>query len=150
MSEYDQAWLDQMNRPCLDPTHERMPDPARPGRTRCRTCKQAIVRKSLAKARKRDRDAVLAAYGGVCACCGEHRDVFLSIDHVDGNGAAHRRELAGGKRRAGTGNTIYRWLCKQGFPAGFQILCFNCNFAKHRLGECPHETERKDHGQLAR
>ena len=31
-----------------------------------------------------------------------------------------------------------RWLKRNGYPAGYQVLCFNCNFAKHRKGACPH------------
>jgi hypothetical protein len=37
---------------------------------------------------------------------------------------------------------LYRWLVKNNFPKEFQILCHNCNFAKFRLGTCPHETAR--------
>jgi hypothetical protein len=33
---------------------------------------------------------------------------------------------------------LHRWLKNSGYPPGFQVLCFNCNFAKHRKGQCPH------------
>lgn len=78
---------------------------------------------------------VIAAYGGECACCGETAPEFLTIDHIDGGGKAHRRELAG------YGRAIYRWLKAQGFPQdGFQLLCWNCNCAKGFYGTCPHVT----------
>ena len=80
------------------------------------------------------REQVLAHYGTVCACCGEHRYEFLAIDHVDGNGAAHRRQI--GKSR------MDRWLAKSGFPSGFQVLCHNCNMAKGLYGACPHQKRR--------
>src|SRR5215831_16053532 len=32
------------------------------------------------------RQIILKAYGGQCACCGEHRPEFLSIDHVNKDG----------------------------------------------------------------
>lgn len=66
-----------------------------------------------------------------CACCGESWPIFLGIDHLDGQGARHREEV-------GRGAELHRWLKKTGYPSGFQVLCFNCNFAKHRKGQCPH------------
>jgi hypothetical protein len=78
---------------------------------------------------------VLNAYGGpVCACCGETLLEGLTIDHVNGDGAKHRRELGtslGGSR-------FYSWLKKHGYPAGFQVLCFTCNVAKGTGDHCPH------------
>lgn len=72
-----------------------------------------------------------------CVCCGEAEIGFLSIDHIYGGGNRHRRELKG-KR----GVNFYRWLKQNGYPSGFQVLCFNCNFAKgHSLERvCPHIT----------
>jgi hypothetical protein len=77
--------------------------------------------------------AAYAAYGGYCcACCGETQPEFLCIDHVNNDGYLHRSVM-----RAGM---LYRWLKDQGYPPGFQILCFNCNQGK-RLngGVCPHK-----------
>jgi hypothetical protein len=74
------------------------------------------------------------AYGGACACCGEREPAFLTIDHLDGGGCEHRRELK-------TKN-IYRWLVRNKFPAGFQVLCWNCNLAKHHCGVCPHQLSK--------
>ena len=68
-------------------------------------------------------------YGGKCACCGENRDYFLAIDHINNDGAEHRRTVC-------TSN-IENWLFKNGWPEGFQVLCHNCNAAKYRFGECP-------------
>ena len=77
---------------------------------------------------------VYEAYGGFkCACCGETEEAFLSIDHVNNDGAEHRRQV---DRRG-----LYKWLEKQGFPPGYQVLCMNCNFGKARSGGvCPHVT----------
>lgn len=76
------------------------------------------------------RAEALAAYGNRCACCGETHPVFLAIDHVDGNGSAHRKEV-------GHAASFWAWLRREGYPEGFQVLCFNCNWAKWR-GGCPH------------
>lgn len=82
---------------------------------------------------------VFEHYGGVpshCACCGETCPEFLAIDHINGGGAAHRREL-GNK----TGMNFYRYLRQLGFPAGYRVLCHNCNSARGIYGQCPHERE---------
>jgi hypothetical protein len=86
---------------------------------------------------RRTRADVLAAYGGRCECCGETQSEFLSIDHIDGGGAEHRASI----RRT----TMYAWLRQQGYPRdNFQLLCMNCNFAKGKYGNCPHEVARYD------
>lgn len=80
---------------------------------------------------KRMQDAAIDAYGGFCACCGETERTFLQLDHVNDDGAAHRRELKG--RR------LAPWLRKMGYPDGFRVLCANCNFGRHlNGGVCPH------------
>ena len=75
-----------------------------------------------------------------CACCGERAIQFLTIDHISGSGRAHRRELA---ETAGVkpGSDFYRWLKRSGFPAGYRVLCFNCNCAHGMFGYCPHDRE---------
>lgn len=86
--------------------------------------------------RERVKDAVFAAYGGyVCVCCGETEKRFLTIDHINNDGAKHRKEIG---FRGGIG--IHLWLCKNAFPEGFQVLCFNCNHGKQlNGGTCPHK-----------
>lgn len=82
------------------------------------------------------RTQVFEAYGGYkCACCGETEPLFLSIDHIDNNGAEERKLGL----YSGSGYGFYRWLRKSGFPPGYQVLCMNCNTGKHRNGGvCPH------------
>ena len=70
-----------------------------------------------------------------CACCGESERDFLVIDHVAGHGNEHRRKTFG---RIQGGWQIYKWLIDQGFPSGFQVLCFNCNASKGKHGLCAH------------
>ncbi len=82
---------------------------------------------------------VLGHYGATplrCACCGDSHIEFLTLDHVNNDGAAHRKEIGAGQ--------IYDWLIDNGFPAGFQVLCMNCNFAKGKSRDhvCPHQLER--------
>jgi hypothetical protein len=79
---------------------------------------------------------IIEEYGGKCVCCGENRFEFLTIDHINGDGKQHRKELGA--------NMLYNWLKKNNFPKdNFQLLCMNCNFAKGHFGKCPHEIERE-------
>jgi hypothetical protein len=87
---------------------------------------------------------VMDAYGGVCACCGEAELVFLTIDHIDDNGAEHRREMAAERNSnySQAGARTYRWLRDHDFPDGYQVLCANCNCGKQwNGGVCPHEMQ---------
>lgn len=108
--------------------------------------KRALIKIRVSATRKAraldDRFAALAKYGPGCQCCGEDREPFLLIDHVDGGGNAHRQEIVRSKHsgRAGGGPNLYRWLRLNGYPGGFQVLCANCNMAKDRPGGCPHQA----------
>lgn len=112
-------------------------EPIEPGK-HCLRCR-AINRKKDRKKHGKLRAEVLAAYGGTCKCCGETQPEFLQVDHVNNNGASHRRELFGGNKN-GCGLRFYTWLRRQKFPQQeYQLLCANCNRAKHHYGVCPHQ-----------
>lgn len=90
------------------------------------------------------RREVFSAYGGMkCNCCGETEETFLTLDHVNNDGAAHRRELTGRTGKvSGAPSSTYRWLKKNNYPSGFQVLCMNCNFSKARNGGvCAHKAQ---------
>ena len=79
--------------------------------------------------------AVISHYSNLtnkCLCCGEPDIRFLTIDHINGNGNKHRRQ-----------NKIVdlaRWLIRNNYPEGYQILCFNCNAGRSiNKGICPHK-----------
>lgn len=112
----------------------------------CKTCHKGAVRKSrwtdIEKSRARERAGnqkirmlVLERYGGSppkCACCGEGRIEFLSLDHTNGGGLKHRREVGGGAY-------VWRWCKKNNFPEGFRVLCHNCNLSLGFYKRCPHQ-----------
>jgi hypothetical protein len=81
------------------------------------------------------RAQVLAAYGQTCACCGEREEAFLQIDHVNGGGREHRRQI-------GNDIAIYRAVRDEGFPPTYRLLCANCNFVSRFGRSCPHEEAR--------
>ncbi len=80
---------------------------------------------------------VIKAYGGKCKCpggCSVTEIDWLTIDHIDGGGIRHRKELKM------LGQSFYRWLRDHGFPKKeFRLLCYNCNMSRGHLGKCPHE-----------
>ena len=106
----------------------------------CASCLQTAAensRKNRPQQRQELKDEVFRAYGGQCACCNEDEPLFLTIDHINGDGAAHRREV-------GTqgGTHFYSWLKREGYPSGYQILCYNCNAGRYQNGGvCPHKKE---------
>jgi len=79
---------------------------------------------------------VIDAYGGKCKCCGETRREYLTIDHVNGDGRKHNREMG-----FSSPNGLYRWLRQNNYPEGFQVLCFNCNCGKGNYTVCPRDKE---------
>jgi hypothetical protein len=109
-------------------------EPAIEGKVQGAQC-QAKQRKRARRLAEKRRRAVIIHYGGKCACCPEATFEFLEIDHINNDGAAHRKKI-------GMGNT-YKWLIANNYPPGFQVLCSNCNHAKGRYGICPHELVRQ-------
>ena len=88
------------------------------------------------KARDRAlKQEVIDVYGGRCECCGETLLEFLTIDHINNNGAEHRA-------RVGKGRGVYKDIKAQGYPEGqYRVLCFNCNISRGFYGYCPHRPE---------
>ena len=105
----------------------------------CETCKLA-ARKVRTTKKLRLKHAAISYYGGKCACCKLDDFPFLTIDHINNDGAVHR------KANKIIGRLIYNWLKKNNYPAGFQVLCFNCNSAKSIFGVCPHQREQANVG----
>lgn len=69
----------------------------------------------------------------LCACCGESNYDFLTLDHMDGGGVKHRKEVGA--------SNLPNWLKKNDYPEGYQVLCYNCNCGRQRnAGICPHQN----------
>lgn len=114
------------------------------GRKMCQPCNSDSIARNR-DLRNRLRDAAIKRYGGyVCKCCGEDEPLFLHIDHINNDGASHRRELRKklGLKYSLSSSRFYRWLKQNSYPEGFQVLCANCNLGKARNGGiCPHKTQ---------
>jgi 5-methylcytosine-specific restriction endonuclease McrA len=72
------------------------------------------------------RDLVFSHYGKACNICGSTNN--LSLDHKDGTGAQHRKELFGHKNAAGS--NFYHWVVTNSYPENLQTLCTTCNGLK--------------------
>ena len=93
------------------------------------------VRRATRQSEHRLKVEVLTHYSNsklACVICGESRLACLSIDHINGGGSQHRRELK--KRSQG----FYRWLRNENYPEGYQTLCMNCQFIKKIENEEQH------------
>lgn len=104
--------------------------------TLCQQCTDRLKHNRKAR-REKHRQQVLQHYGNKCACCGETEEHFLTIDHINNDGAKHKRAL---KRTDPA--TMRKWIIDNNYPDIFQILCYNCNCAKGKLGYCPHSKVR--------
>lgn len=124
--------------------------------TQCDESKQRVLEaKRLARLTAKERQKeharkynarvkreVFEHYGGViCQCCGETEILMLALDHIAGDGAAHRRALSGDSRK--NIGTAHLWARANDYPPIFRVLCMNCNWARHwNGGICPHEAKR--------
>lgn len=65
----------------------------------------------------------IAAAGGKCVCCGESDPIVLDFDHINDDGAEHRKKT---KR-----TNVVNIFSKKGLDTSvFQLLCKNCNWRK--------------------
>lgn len=94
----------------------------------------------VANENKRRRDIQIEAiqhYGGRCYCCGEKEHRFLALDHINGGGNKHRKEIKNKMRMS-------EWAKRNGWPKIFRIACHNCNIGQHRNGGiCPHQEKKR-------
>jgi hypothetical protein len=87
---------------------------------------------------RRLRQRLLDFFGRRCACCGETRQEFLSLDHINGGGNKHNRLRNGS-------HGVYRDALNDPEARNkYRLLCHNCNFARGHYGYCPHEREDQD------
>ena len=69
---------------------------------------------------------------------------FLAIDHIAGRTQmdSEPKLVKLGYSSKLEGSSLQKWIIKNNFPEGFQILCQNCNFSKGKKknnNKCVHE-----------
>jgi hypothetical protein len=90
-----------------------------------------------AKRNLRDKKEVFSHYenGEIkCRRCGITDIRCLTLDHINGGGAQHRKQIGQGVR-------VYKWARHNNYPPIFQVLCMNCQFIKR--------SENKEWGKYA-
>lgn len=108
--------------------------PPEDGKTQCREClDKANASRELVK------HEVYEAYGGyICNCCQETEPSFLTIDHINNDGAEMRKNT-----HPESTYSFYCWLRDNNWPSGFQVLCWNCQWGKRKNnGVCPHKIKQ--------
>lgn len=88
----------------------------------CKDCDRKAHSEHAAARSEIAKEKVFAHYSpgkAACAICGIADRIFLTVDHIEGGGAEHRRE----KKI----NNLYTWLVKNNFPPGYRLLCWNHN-----------------------
>lgn len=87
--------------------------------------------------RKALRMQFIEAYGGKCICCGITEWQFLTVEHINRDGKAHRQIYRSSAQ-------VLADLRRRGWPKeGYELLCFNCNRARWEHGVCPHVEEKE-------
>lgn len=85
--------------------------------------------KTLARYKQYRREQI-ERYGNKCACCGEDHYEFLTFDHINNDGAEHRRVTKGDK---------IVWLLRRSeYRDDIRVLCWNCNCSRQYHGVCVH------------
>lgn len=133
-------------RPCLDKYNEKARSP------KARAREQAYHKKYYANTVNSERrnagvrrrwaalrDEIYGRYGKRCGCCGETTPEFLSIDHKNGDGAAHRRQIFNNTQRVSGGNKYMIAIRDDPDQSRYWVLCFNCNMSRGLRGYCPHQ-----------
>lgn len=102
--------------------------PPRENRVNCALCARKLRNKQ-----QHNKETCFDHYGYVCTCCCIEYDIrFLTLDHVNNDGAAHRKAI--------NKKSIYYWAIKNDFPDSLQTHCWNCNCGKENNGGiCPHQ-----------
>lgn len=99
--------------------------------TRWRLTHPEKYREHMRKANARIKLDVLSYYSlstsPQCTSCGVADIDILCLDHINDDGADQRRQLKL------VGAQFFWWLKRNNYPAGYQVLCANCNLKKEIL-----------------
>jgi len=87
------------------------------------------------KYRNKNKKIIFNNYGNKCNCCGETNIKLLTLDHINGGGNKHIKEI---------NMKLSVWIIKNNFPSIIQLLCYNCNMGRNiNGGICPHKMKEE-------
>ena len=97
----------------------------------------------------RYKRATLDRLGGArCALCGCEELIFLTVDHTDGNGHIHRKQI-------GNGSNTHRWILKASDVElkrwHLRVLCSSCQKAtQHQSDDEVRAAMKREHSRIRR
>jgi RNase P subunit RPR2 len=83
---------------------------------------RSVFLKNSKNYRLKMKEKIFEVLGHVCKRCGFSDKRALQVDHINGGGTRHRRDLSRSYFR------FYQDILKE--PNKYQILCANCNWIK--------------------
>lgn len=103
-----------------------------------RAAQRAHVNETAARCHRRKmraaRREVLALLGDCCQVCGIRDERVLQIDHVQNDGAEHRRAARGTHGYTAAWYRELRRVCLEE-PGRLTLLCANCHCIKHWIAD---------------
>ena len=87
---------------------------------------------------KNERSEIYRLEDDKCKCCGETDPIYFQIDHVNNDGCVSRRTKKGARKSKRV--TLETYLAN---PKNYQLLCANCNTAKHLNGGKLYKPKKK-------
>ncbi len=108
----------------------------------CNLIKSLKPAKDSASKRSSDKikQMVLSHYSADLKCpCGYSDIRALSLDHIEGGGRKKLIEMG-----LKGGSQFYRWVRRERYPDGLQVLCLNCNCGKNSVRNEKASTGRPD------
>jgi hypothetical protein len=101
------------------------------------TLKNSVAINAKNKLRiKKERAEIFRLEDDKCKCCGETDPIYFQIDHVNNDGGEDRKKNNGISIRI----SLEKYLKT---PERFQLLCANCNIAKHLNGGKLYKPKKK-------
>tara|TARA_Y100001951_G_scaffold55170_1_gene43777 strand:- start:171 stop:770 length:600 start_codon:yes stop_codon:yes gene_type:complete len=98
---------------------------------------KAQLNKNSALKVEADKAEIFRLEGNKCVCCGIDDPMYFQIDHVNNDGSGRKTEKV---RRNRKRVTLKAYLEN---PKNFQLLCANCNIAKHWNGGKLYKPKKK-------
>jgi hypothetical protein len=97
-------------------------------------------RENVRRAWQKMRDVIYDHYGRVCRGCGESDPDTLTLDHINNDGAKHRRGLRNYRSRCMVQILHHEWKKTGHWRTDIQTLCANCQLRKVRGKPLPLEV----------